>query len=261
MSIGRFLSAKNPDRFDAVRLSRATINLGIVCPMANELDSAEAFIAQVLSHCTEFKSVQFFVVIDNASRDNTLDLLLKLAEDNPSLIVVWAPENRCVVDAYVRGYKEALYAGCDWILEIDAGFSHQPADIPKFFEKMELGYDCVFGSRFCRSGKISNSSTTRYFISLLGGVLTNLMLGTKLSDMTSGFEMFSREALQAVLNQGIQSRGHFFQTEIKVYCRKLNVTEVPIHYRSASPSVNSRVIWDALKNLFRLFRMRLIRAL
>ncbi|NEQ26753.1 MAG: glycosyltransferase [Microcoleus sp. SIO2G3] len=225
--------------------------------MANEADSAEAFIEQVLSHCTGFKSVQFFAVIDNVSRDGTLDILLKLAEQNTNLSVVWAPENRCVVDAYVRGYKEALYAGCDRILEIDAGFSHQPCDIPKFFEKMELGYDCVFGSRFCSSGKITNSSPTRYFVSLFGGMLTNLMLGTKLSDMTSGFELFSREALQTVLKHGIQSRGHFFQTEIKVRCRKMNVAEVPIHYRSASPSVNSFVIWDALKNLFRLFRMRL----
>ena len=242
-------------------LSRATINLGIVCPMANEADSAAAFIDQVLSCCAGFRSVQFFVVIDNASRDNTLDLLLKLAEDNANLVVVWAPENRCVVDAYIRGYKEALHAGCDWILEIDGGFSHQPSDIPKFFDEMEWGYDCVFGSRFHRAGKITNSSPTRYFISLCGGMLTNLMLGTKLSDMTSGFELFSRDALQSVLRQGIKSRGHFFQTEIKVYCRKLNVAEVPIHYRSASPSVNSRVIWDALKNLFRLFRMRLIKAL
>ena len=79
--------------------------------------------------------------------------------------------------------------------------------------------------------------------------------------MTSGFEMFSRNALQSVLKQGIKSRGHFFQTEVKVYCRKFNVAEVPIHYRSASPSVNSRVIQDALKNLLRLFRMRLTKTL
>jgi len=229
--------------------------------MANEIDSAETFIDEVLSCCTEFKSVRFFAVIDHVSQDNTLELLLKLAKHNNKIVVVWAPENRCVVDAYIRGYKEALHSNCDWILEIDAGFSHQPADIPKFFDKMELGYDCVFGSRFCRGGKITDSSPTRYFVSLFGGILTNIMLGTRLTDMTSGFEMFSRNALQSVLKQGIKSRGHFFQTEVKVYCRKFNVAEVPIHYRSASPSVNSRVIQDALKNLLRLFRMRLTKTL
>lgn len=229
--------------------------------MANEESCVKSFVIDVLRHCADFKSVSFFAVVDNASKDNTLEILLQLAEHHPDLKVVWAPENRSVVDAYLKGYKEALRANCDWILEIDAGYSHQPSDIPQFFDRMELGYDCVFGSRFCRTGKISDSSITRYFISLGGGLLTNLLMGTRLSDMTSGFQLFSQQALRSVLSRGIQSRGHFFQTEMKVYCRKFKLAEVPIHYRSASPSVNSRVILDALKNLFRLLKMRLQRAL
>ena len=234
------------------RFRLRSINLGIVCPMANERDSAEPFVNLVLEQCIGFKSVKFFAVLDNASTDGTKDILVKLSKDNPQLCVVWSPKNRCVVDAYVRGYKEALAAGCDWILEIDAGFSHQPSDIPKFFNKMLQGYDCVFGSRFCQGGKITESSVKRYFLSRGGSLLTNLLLGTKLKDMTSGFELFTFHALHHVVQKGIYSKGHFFQTEIKVYCRHLRIAEVPIHYHSASASVNRLVILDALKNLFRL---------
>src|SRR5689334_9566374 len=212
-----------------VRPQLAEINLGIVCPMANEEDSAVSFVSAVLDRCVPagFKSVTLFAVLDRVSRDRTRELLTGLKEERPQLAVVWSPENRSVVDAYVRGYCEALEAGCDWILEIDAGFSHQPADIPQFFDKMLEGYDCVFGSRFCKGGSVSDSSTKREIISRGGTFLANLLLGTKLKDMTSGFEMFKRDTLAEILRKGIRSRGPFFQTEIKAYCRNLRIAEVP----------------------------------
>jgi dolichol-phosphate mannosyltransferase len=237
----------------------SNIALGIICPMANEEATAVPFVNAVLERCklAGFSSVTFFAILDRACKDRTRELLDGLEKEQPQLQVVWAPENRSVVDAYIRGYRTALDAGCEWILEIDAGFSHQPSDISKFFDKMSEGYDCVFGSRFCEGGMISESSVKRRFISRGGTVLANLLLGTKLKDMTSGFELFTRSALREVLDKGIHSRGHFFQTEIKVHCRKLHIAEVPIHYRAASAGVNSRVLADSFGNLWRLFRLRL----
>ncbi|HWS85926.1 MAG TPA: glycosyltransferase [Pyrinomonadaceae bacterium] len=234
------------------------VRLGVVCPMANERDTAAGFVREVLAACEpfRFKSLTFFAVLDRVSRDGTLDLLRGLEAAVPQLRVVWAPENRCVVDAYLRGYREALDAGCDWVLEIDAGFSHQPSDIPRFFEKMSEGFDCVFGTRFAHGGGFTESPLKRKVISRGGTLLTNLLLGTKLTDMTSGFELFTRGALEHVLDRGINSRGHFFQTEIKAHCHGLRVAEVPIHYRAASDSVNNHVLKDAFSNLWRLFRAR-----
>ncbi|HEY5838858.1 MAG TPA: glycosyltransferase [Pyrinomonadaceae bacterium] len=233
-------------------------SLGIVCPMANEEASAVSFVNRVLDECAafDFSRVTFFAILDSACRDRTRGLLEELKSTRRELNVIWAPENRCAVDAYVRGYREALNAGCDWILEIDAGFSHQPENIPLFFEKMREGYDCVFGSRFCEGGHIADSSQKRNILSRGGTLLTNALMGTKLKDMTSGFQMFSRAALEHVLAKGIQSRGHFFQTEMKIHCRNLRTVEVPIHYRAASASVNQRVIKDSLKNLWRLYRLK-----
>lgn len=233
------------------------MHLGIVCPMANEKDTAVEFVKAVLSKCDGFARTSFFVVFDNSCKDGTVDLLRKLAEEKKQLQVVWAPENKCVVDAYIKGYKEALAAGCDWILEIDAGFSHQPDEIPQFFEKMKDGYDCVFGSRFCAGGSFSESPLWRRFISRGGTIMANILLGTRLADMTSGFELFTNQSLTKVLEKGIRSRGHFFQTEIKTHCRKMNVTEVPIHYQRPSENVSAAVLLDSFKNLFALFFRRL----
>lgn len=227
--------------------------------MANEEASAVAFVKEVLGECTPagFKSVVFFAILDRASKDRTRELLDDLQAQWPQLQVIWSPENKTVVDAYVRGYEEALRAGCDWILEIDAGFSHRPSDVPQFFDKMLEGYTCVFGSRFCVGGEMRDSTLKRKIVSHGGSVLTNLLLGTKLSDMTSGFEMFSHAALREVLDKGIESRGPFFQTEIKTYCRNMKTAELPIHYRVDGHNINQQTLKDSFSNLFRLFRLRL----
>ena len=233
------------------------ISLAIACPMANEAETAIRFVDSVLMNCAAVGSRKFLAIVDQASRDDTRKILEAHVAKVPELTVVWAPENRNVVDAYVRGYREALQTNADWILEIDAGFSHQPSDIPPLLENMREGYDCVFGSRFCPGGSFVDRSFARYWISFGGTLVTNLLLGTKLTDMTSGFQLFTREALEIILRRGIRSRGPFFQTEMKAHCRDLKVVEVSIQYRSPTHVVGSTALGDALVNLWRLFRARL----
>ncbi len=239
-------------------LDLAGLRLGIVCPMANEARSAVRFVDAVLAECGryEFDSVTFFVVLDTVSRDDTRDLLEDHSLLRPQLRVVWAPETRGVAEAYVRGYREALAAGCDWILEIDAGFSHDPRSIGAFFEAMATGKDCVFGSRFGGGGQ-NLGTVRRRAISRGGTALANLLLGTRLSDMTSGYELFSRATLEAILANGIRSKGPFFQTEIKAYCKDRRFAEIPIRYDAGSHGVGTAALAESLLNLARLFRRRL----
>ena len=225
--------------------------------MANEADTATAFVDSVLTNCAILGRRKFLAIVDQASTDGTRQILETQAATRPELAVIWAPENRGVVDAYIRGYREALKTEADWILEIDAGFSHQPSDIPSLLEKMRQGYDCVFGSRFCAGGSFVDRSFARYWISYGGTLVTNLLLGTKLTDMTSGFQLFTREALEIILRRGIESRGPFFQTEMKAHCGNLNVAEVPIEYHTPTHVVGSAALGDAFVNLWRLFRARL----
>jgi dolichol-phosphate mannosyltransferase len=224
--------------------------------MANEGENAIEFVRQVLAQCNGFKQVDFFVVLDQVSKDGTQQHLAEYAYKDPRLTVVWAPENRCVVDAYVRGYREALNSGADWILEIDAGFSHQPAQIPRFFEAMEQGYDAAFGTRFSKGGKIEDSSAARRLVSRGGTILTNVVLGTTLADMTSGFQLFRAPVLRKILEKGLFSQGPFFQTEMKAYCAKLKIVEVPITYRAATHNVGSQHILESFTQLHRLKELK-----
>jgi dolichol-phosphate mannosyltransferase len=235
-----------------------SIYFGIVCPMANEQNTAEKFVREILFECDKFEKLKFFAIFDNACADKTLEILRRLAQEDKRVTVIWAPENKCVVDAYIRGYREALQAGCDWILEIDAGYSHQPSDFIKFFEKLKKeNYDCIFGSRFCEDGSLTDASWKRYLTSKGGTIISNVFLGTTFTDMTSGYQLFKRDALQNILSKGLKSRAHFFQTEMKAYCRNMNVAEVPIHYEAPSASVNYKIVFDAFYHLARLFKMRL----
>ncbi len=249
------------DSSSTVPMTTAALRLGVVTPMANEEQTAVEFVDRVLSACATFSfaSVRLFVVLDNVSRDATRGLLEAHSRERPELQVIWAPECRGVADAYLRGYRESLAAGCDWILEIDAGFSHDPGEIGSLLSAMP-GNDCVFGSRFTQ-GAANLGTPWRRTVSRGGTLLTNVVLGTHLTDMTGGFELFSRDALEHVLARGIRSRGPFFQTEIKVHCRDLAITEVPIHYDSSSHRVGGRAIGEALANLGRLAGQRLAGAL
>jgi dolichol-phosphate mannosyltransferase len=225
------------------------MRLGVTVPLANEEATLDDFLRRLLAQLTADDGV--FCVVDNASRDRTRERVADWAQRDRRVVLVWAPENRCVVDAYFRGYRAALDAGCRWILEIDGGLSHQPEQLPQFLRAMEAGYDYVGGCRFMRGGSYAGP-WSRYLISRGGTLLANLLLGTRMQDMTSGYECFSRRALQAVVAHGVRSRAHFFQTEIKFRLRQLRWTEVPIHYRNPSKSVGANSLQEAFRNLWLL---------
>ena len=227
------------------------MRLGVVVPLANEGPTIDDFTARVLAQLG--RDDRLFCVVDDASRDSTRDRVEAHARRDGRVALVWAPENRCVVDAYFKGYRAALDAGCRWILEMDGGLSHLPEQIPQFVREMHNGYDYVGGCRFMPGGSYTGP-WSRYLISRGGGLLANLVLGSRMRDMTSGFECFTRAALLAVLEHGVRSRAHFFQTEIKHLMHSWRWKEVPIHYRNPSKSVARASLIDALRNLWLLRR-------
>lgn len=227
------------------------IRLGVIIPLANEQATIEQFLSDVLARLEPEDRV--FCILDKVSKDDTRKLLQQVMASDSRVIEVWAPENRCVVDAYFCGYRSALEAGCQWILEMDGGYSHNPAEIPLFVEAMKKGVEFAAGSRFTEEGNYSGR-WSRNFLSKGGSQLANRMLGTRMHDMTSGFECFSRKAMEYVLEQGVQSRAHFFQTEIRFMLRNWNWVEVPISYSSPSNSVGFAVVLESLQNLWTLSR-------
>ncbi|MCJ7802664.1 MAG: glycosyltransferase, partial [Candidatus Marinimicrobia bacterium] len=170
---------------------------------------------------------------------------------------IWSPQNKNVVDAYLRGYKEALKNKHEYIIEMDAGLSHDPKALPMFLRILNEGNECAFGSRFINGGSICDSTWKRTFLSKFGTILSNLLLGTKMYDMTSGFQGFQANIVDKIVAYGLLSKAHFYQTELRYLLRKTRFAEIPIHYRAPSPSVSKKAIYNSINVLFHYFFLRL----
>ncbi len=229
----------------------------IVSPLANEEADFPAFIKEMNFVINELNPGKVYLVVDNASKDRTLELCRELSERDSRYVTVYAPENRNVVDAYLRGLREAYDAGHEIIIELDAGLSHDPRAIPMFLRVLNEGNDCAFGSRFINGGSMGTSPFNRRLLSKTGTILANILLGTNLYDMTSGFQGFHRDIVALLLKHPIRSRAHFYQTEIRYLLRHKRIMEIPIHYNAPSPRVSKGAIRNALSTLWFYFIKRL----
>jgi dolichol-phosphate mannosyltransferase len=225
--------------------------------MANESNEFKEFIEAITRVLDLLGSGKIYFVVDKVSKDNTLELCKNLSKKDKRFVTIWAPENKSVVDAYFRGYREAANNGHEFIIEMDAGLSHDPRAIPMFLRVLNEGNECAFGSRFISGGSIQDSSWKRSFLSKGGTILSNFLLGTKMRDMTSGFQGFHIEIVKKFLSYDLLSRAHFYQTELRYLLRKTRFIEVPIHYRSPSPSVSKKAIRNSFAVLFHYFFLRL----
>jgi dolichol-phosphate mannosyltransferase len=229
----------------------------IVVPLANEEEDFAPFIEMINFVIDELNPGNLYFIIDKASNDKTLELCRALSEKDPRYVTVWAPENKNVVDAYIKGLKVAYEAGHEIIIEMDAGLSHDPRAIPMFLRVLNEGNDCAFGSRFINGGSMGDSPFKRRFLSKTGTILANLLLGTKLHDMTSGYQGFHRDIVAKIINHEFKSKAHFYQTELRYLLRNHKTFEVPIHYQAPSPRVSKNAISNAYRTLLYYFMLRL----
>ena len=230
---------------------------GVVIPMANEENEFSAFVEVLAAVLDRQPGGTIYLVVDNVSKDKTLHLCQSLSARDPRFKTVWAPENRNVVDAYLRGYREALRNDHAFIIEMDAGLSHDPRALPMFLRVLNEGNECAFGSRFINGGSICDSSWKRTFLSRTGTILANVLLGTTMYDMTSGFQGFHAEVVQEFVDYPLLSKAHFYQTELRYLLRYKRFAEIPIHYRAPSPSVSRGAVLNSLSVLAYYFRKRL----
>jgi dolichol-phosphate mannosyltransferase len=233
------------------------INFAVIIPMANESKDFHAFVSCLTDVLNKLKSGRVYFIVDNVSEDNTLELCNNCSAGDYRYNTVWSPENKNVVDAYIRGYKEALRNKHEFIIEMDAGLSHDPEALPFFLKALTEGYECVFGSRFIKGGSIYDSTWKRTFLSKAGTILSNLLLGTRMHDMTSGYQGFHAEIVEKFVTYKLLSKAHFYQTELRYLLRKTHYTEIPIHYRAPSASVSGKAIYNSVYVLIYYFFLRL----
>ena len=175
------------------------INFAIIVPMANESKDFNPFIDELKETLSNYNKAKVYIIVDNVSKDNTLELCESLSKNDPRFITIYEPLNNNIVDAYLRGYKEAYKNGHEIIIEMDAGLSHDPKAIPLFLKALNDGYVCAFGSRFMEGGSIKDSNFKRTFLSKFGTYLSNFLLGSKLHDMTSGYQGFHAPLVKQLL--------------------------------------------------------------
>ena len=234
-------------------------NWALIVPMANEEKEFPKFIKMVKFVIEVIPPGKVYLIIDKVSKDNTLLLSEELSRIDNRFKTIWAPDNKNVVDAYIEGLNVAYKNGHDLFIEMDAGLSHDPRAIPMFLRVLNEGNECAFGSRYINGGSMSDSPMYRRILSKGGTILARLLLGTNLSDMTSGYQGFHRNVVRKILSHNFQSTGHFYQTELRYLLKNYRYAEVPIHYSAPSPSVNKNSIFNALKILIFLFIGRLFR--
>ncbi|MCR5216358.1 MAG: glycosyltransferase [Lachnospiraceae bacterium] len=222
----------------------------VVMPAANEESTIEQSIKEIMA----FKDwdLHLYIIIDRYSKDRTEEIIRNLQNQYEKLHLVFYQDAKGVATCYLYGFQVAIQEGADFIIEMDAGGSHNPKDIPRFIEKLSEGYECVWGSRYMKEGAVENLPLYRRFISRGGTILANVVLGTKLMDMTSGYEAFRSEVLQEMDLSKFLSRGHMYQTEMRFYCRNRKAVELPIIYTGSTTVLKLKSVTDALSILFQL---------
>jgi dolichol-phosphate mannosyltransferase len=232
-------------------------HFAVITPLANEGNDFAPFVDALRRTFDQLGGGVAYLVVDKASKDNTLALCTELSARDNRFVTVWAPETRNVVQAYMAGFKAAVNGPHEFIIEMDAGLSHDPSAIPSFLNALSDGYECVFGSRFMKGGSITDSSLKRSFISRAGTILSRLLLGLKLHDATSGYQGFHRSVVEKFVDYPLLSKAHFWHPELRYLLRKKRFTEVPIHYRAPSPRVSPKVVSNSLEVLLHYFKLRL----
>lgn len=230
-----------------------------VVPVANEEPEWDAFEQAFRRELDFLGSGRIYLVVDTVSKDLTRHLAEDLASRDPRFACLWRPDSRSVVDAYLAGFRTAYDAGHVYIIEMDAGLSHDPRALPMFLRVLTEGNDCAFGSRCINGGSMVDSTWNRRLLSHGGSLLARVLLGAKPRDMTSGYEGFHRDVVGRLLAYPFRSRAHFFQTEVRHLLRNSRWMEVPIHYRAPSPRVSKGAISNAIKGLAYYTLLRLLR--
>ena len=225
--------------------------LAVITPVGRESKTIFDFVSRVQSQLNA--NDMHFLITDNYTDEATLRIIQELSKNSNHLItLVNLRVSRGIADVYLKGYERALAENYTHFLEIDAGFSHDPDQI-NIFRQASLSNDVVFGNRFIENAEYHTTFSRKIFSKGVS-FLARTLLKIQVLDLTSGYQLFSREALLAILARGIRSKGPFFQTEMKYFAceMKFKYKEVPISYSNPSRQITLSDVTESLLSLFRL---------
>ena len=233
----------------------------IVIPTYNEAENLAPLIAAVRAAMAAGAPdvASAILVVDDNSPDGTGRIADQLAARHAGVHVLHRPGKSGLAGAYVAGFRRALAAGADYVLEMDADFSHDPADLPRLLDAARAGSDVVLGSRYVAGGGVEGWSLDRQLLSRAGGLYARAVLGSSIRDLTGGFKCFRSDSLHAISLDALTADGYAFQVETTYRAERegLRIEELPIVFRERQAGRSKMSPAIALEAIRRIPAMRL----
>jgi dolichol-phosphate mannosyltransferase len=233
-----------------------TDGVWVILPTYNEAENLERVVGAVLE---ELPPSGHVLVVDDNSPDGTGEIADRLSAGSDRIEVLHRAAKEGLGPAYLAGFRVALDAGADRIIEMDADLSHDPAYLPELIAATEKA-DLAIGSRYVPGGGVTEWGAVRRFISRGGSAYARLALGLPIRDLTGGFKCFRRIVLETIDLDAIEARGYAFQVETTYRAIRagFRVVEVPIVFKDRadgtskmSKAIVAEAIWRVPAMRFR----------
>lgn len=225
----------------------------VVIPTYNERENVARIVPAVLAACPECD----VLVVDDNSPDGTGRIADGLAAENPRVKVLHRERKNGLGRAYVAGFRKALADGYAYVMEMDADFSHDPADVPRIRRAAEGGADLALGSRYVGGIRVLNWPMDRLLLSTGAALYVRLITGMPFTDPTGGFKCYRREVLEAIPLERVRSNGYSFQIEMTHTAWRLGfrIEEVPIVFldrKEGTSKMSGGIVNEALWMVWKL---------
>jgi dolichol-phosphate mannosyltransferase len=233
----------------------------LILPTYNEAVNIEPFVHAVLPELADASPEHRILIVDDNSPDGTGRIADQLAADLEAVEVLHRPEKQGLGVAYLAGFRRALAAGADLILEMDADFSHSPADVGRLI-RAAGDADLVLGSRYVPGGGVSDWGVVRRALSRGGSWYARLVLRVDVHDLTGGFKCFRRQVLESLDLDSIHAEGYGFQIELTYRAIRsgFRVREIPIVFRERQAGLSKMTARIAVEAVWKVPALRLRRA-
>ncbi|MCX6315099.1 MAG: polyprenol monophosphomannose synthase [Sphingobacteriales bacterium] len=226
----------------------------VIIPTYNEKENIEAIIAAVIG----LQQNYHVLIIDDNSPDDTAQIVRSLFSKYPGQLFLEQRMGKLGLGtAYIHGFKWAIDKAYEYIFEMDADFSHNPADLERLYEACKAGAGVAVGSRYVRGGAVENWPANRIILSKGASVYTRIITWMPVKDPTAGFVCYRREVLESMNLDGIHFVGYAFQIEMKFASWKLGfkITEVPITFKDrklGASKMNKGIVKEGILGVLKL---------
>jgi dolichol-phosphate mannosyltransferase len=234
----------------------------LILPTYNEAENVEAVVRAALDHLATAGAPHTILVVDDGSPDGTGQIADRIAAEIGAVRVMHRPGKQGLGRAYLDGFAVALENGADLVMEMDADFSHDPADLPRLIAAAGAA-DLVLGSRYVPGGGVANWGLVRRALSWGGCAYARILLGVPVRDLTGGFKCFHRRVLERLDLSQVHADGYGFQIELTYRAVKagFTVAEVPILFRERRVGQSKMTARIALEAVWKVPALRLRRRL